>query len=240
MKTRIGRRLILLGVLLTLWLATSACSCSGLIGNARPKPSSESSTPVIIISPVPTETAMPPTATRRAPTPTTSKPTSSPTNAKSTEALKASATSAPVGLAAIPDQPNVAFVIELTQEQVNEYLAGKTYEAQGVTVKEIQVVLTAQELLCTFRATQEKTKLSAGVSVRGVPSVADGKAYFKVNDIVLDDSIKGFARLLAKAAIDEAVKQYSTPQGILVPVENVEFESIELMPGKIVIAGRTR
>jgi len=119
-------------------------------------------------------------------------------------------------------------------------LAGKTYEAQGVAVKEVQVVLTAQEILCTLHATQQQPKLSAGLSVRGVPSVADGKAYFKVNDVTLDSSVKGFARLLAQAAIDEAVKRYSTPQGILVPAENVEFESITLMPGKIAISGRTR
>jgi len=243
-----GRRFIQLGLLLLdLWLAIAVCSCCGVISNVRAKPTAESPQAAVIISPEPTETAVPPTSTPRPPTPTlrsataTTAPAQSPSliAAEPTQTPQTSSSSALGGLVAIPN-PGAAFDIEVTQEQINEYLAGKTYEAQGVVVKEVQVVLTGQEILCTLHATQQQTKLSAGISVRGVPSVADGKAYFKVNDVTLDNSIKGFARLLAQAAIDEAIKRYSTPQGIPVPAENVEFESIKLMPGKIRVAGRTR
>lgn len=126
----------------------------------------------------------------------------------------------------------------MTETELNDYLAGKVYEAQGIKIEEIQVSLLEQELLGTFRATQQQTGLSVGLSVRGVPSVAAGKAYFKVNDVALDSSVKGLARLLARAAIEEAIKQYSTPHGIPIPIEGVEFESIELSRGRLFIAGR--
>ena len=245
---RPGRWSIRLGLLLLdLWLAIAVCSCCGVISNVRAKPTAESPQ-VVIISPEPTETAVPPTSTSRPPTPTlrpataTVAPAQSPSLlvAEPTRTPQTSSSSALGGLVAIPAEPGATFSIEVTQEEINEYMAGKTYEAQGVKVEDIQFVLTEQELLCTLRITQQQTKLSAGISVRGVPSVADGKAYFKVNDVALDSSVKGFARLLAQGAIDEAVKRYSTPQGIPVPAENVEFEKIQLMPGKILVAGRTR
>ena len=260
---RPGRWSIRLGLLLLdLWLAVTVCSCCGVLSQVPARPTAESPQAVVISSPEPTETTVPPTRTVPPPTPTSLVPTStlhpptstplpktataapvqtpSPTAVKPTEAPQASSSSALGGLVTIPAEPGATFSIEVTQEEINEYMAGKTYEAQGVKVEDIQFVLTEQELLCTLRITQQQTKLSAGISVRGVPSVADGKAYFKVNDVALDSSVKGFARLLAQGAIDEAVKRYSTPQGIPVPAENVEFEKIQLMPGKILVAGRTR
>jgi len=50
--------------------------------------------------------------------------------------------------------------------------------------------------------------------------------------------VTGFVRLLAQAAIQEAINQATGEQGILVPVEGVEVLSVEVQPGVIVIRGR--
>jgi len=143
-------------------------------------------------------------------------------------------------LPAVLERANAPFAIEVTQAELNEYLAGETFDLEGAQVEDVQVTVTENGLVCSFRATQQDSGLSAGLTVRGMPTVADGAAYFRVDDVSLDPSVKGFARLIAKATIEAVIKQYSTPQGIPVPVDQVEFHDIQLMPGKILIAGRTR
>jgi hypothetical protein len=220
--------MILLAALAALWLATSACSCSGLLGNARPKPTARP-TEVAIIRTAEPEAAAEPTST---PAPTAS---TAPTLAPELDP-----TSEPGILAGLPSEADQPFTLEFTEEKLNEYLAGQTYGAQGVTVKDITVVLTGEEILCTFHASELRTGLNAGITVHAVPVVVDGAVYVQVDEVILDDSVKGLARTLAKGAIEQAVKRYSTPQGIPVPIQGMDVEKVELMTGRMIVTGRTR
>ena len=127
-------------------------------------------------------------------------------------------TARPIESIQIPTEPNKDFTLEATQEEINSYLAGKTFEQQGLEVRDVVVTLTGREISGKLVATYAEMNLSAGATVRGVPSVVDGNVYFKINDIELDDSISGIARIVAKVAIEGAIDQYSTPQGIPIPI----------------------
>jgi hypothetical protein len=76
------------------------------------------------------------------------------------------------------------------------------------------------------------------VTAVGEPYVEDGQAYVEIVSFSLDQSVTGFVRLLAQAAIQEAINQATGEQGIPVPVEGVEVLSVEVQPGVIVIRGR--
>ncbi len=218
------RRPLLIGLCLVLWLATSACSCLGILDSPRSARESETSQSVVTA----TSTWTPTPPLRATPVP----PTRAPSRAEPTPVSD--------GLPTIPAEPDTPFVIEMTQDQVNEYLRGATFQEGGVRVSDPSVVLTSREIVCSFQAWEEEWGLGVGITVRGMPTTSDGMAYFKVDDVALDDSLKGFNRLIAKAAVESAIKQYSTPLGIPIPIDEVVVQRIELMPGSILIVGRTR
>ena len=211
-------------MLIGVWLATSACSCWGILDNPRGARDAQTSPPTVTATNtrVPTYTPYPTRPTR----------TTVPAKPEPTPVLD--------DLSAIPTEPNTPFAIEMTQAKLNEYLIGETFQAQGVTVRDVRIVLAPSGLICSFQASQQESGLNVGVTVRGMPTASEGVAYFRVDDVTLDDSLKGFNRLIVKAAIKSAIKEYSTPLGIPIPVDDVEFHRIELMRGKVLIVGRTR
>ena len=128
----------------------------------------------------------------------------------------------------------------MTQQELNHDLAGRAFEEQGVVVSDIRVVLTDREVICSLQGRHRESGLHAGLAIRGVPRAVDGAAYFKVNDIALDRSLSGFKRLIVKAAIDKAIEQNATPDGVPIPIDGVAILDIELTDGAIRVTGRTR
>jgi hypothetical protein len=213
-RAKPGRRLAPVIVLLGILALVSGCAC----GNALSR--------LGLVHP--TATPLPPTATPM-PTPTPTATLLVPTRPRQGQ-----------GIAAIPDEPNAPFTIELTQQEVNEYLAGKEFTQWGVTIRDVQVTLSDNALIARFRASQVESGLSAGVTMRGVPRIAGGQLYFRVDAVTLDESIGDLARLLARATIDQAIRQYSTDDGIPVPIPNIEVQEIEVDPGMVIVTGRTQ
>ena len=216
---RIGRSAVLLGILLASWLATSACSCGSVVQNlsGRAVPRDDQASSV--------QSAEVPSAL----------PLATPTLVPTAEATPASGNAS-----AVPAEPNRSFTLELTEAQIAQELAGQIFEQQGFQARDVHVLLTTDEIICSFRAAHLESGLSTGITVRGVPVVEGGAAYLRVNDIALDKSLSGFARLVARGIIEQAIKQYSTPQGIPIPTESIEVGSVQLLSGKIIITGRTR
>jgi hypothetical protein len=148
-----------------------------------------------------------------------------------------------VGLEALFGAPVAAdtpFTIVATQAELNAYLAGNTFQQQGLTLRDVQVTITAKEVSAHAQVSQPETGINAGMTVRGVPTAVNGAAYFKINDVTLDPSVGGLTRLMAKAAIDRAIKQYSSAYGVPIPTAGVDVREILLQPGQITISGRTR
>mgnify|MGYP006975375126 CR=1 FL=1 len=182
------------------------------------------------LGPEPTATP-PPTAT---PTP---RPTATPTPVATL--LVPTRPSEGNGLG-IPAEPNAPFTVTMTDDELNEYLAEREFSQSGVQVSDVEVTITADEMIVNLFATQAESGLSGEVTVRGVPQVVDGQVYFLVGDVTLGESIRGFGRLLAQAAIDQALRQYAEEDGIPVPVEEAEIQEIALEPGAITVTGVTR
>jgi len=221
------RRLGLIGLLIAVWLATSAI-LAGLKGGGPVQPAT-------------------PIAKRLAATATivplvaTATPIPSPTLLIPTRPLTPGASSSAVsGPFSIPSEPGHAFTLEMTEAEVNEYAEAGIPSIEGVTIQDIQISLQANKVICKAQVTHEESGLKAGVTVSGAPKVVDGSAYFAVSSVELDKSLSGLMRLIAKAMIDQAIEEYSTPNGILVPVENVEFQEIQVSPGVMRVIGRTR
>ncbi len=213
-----GHRLLSVVALLGVLVLLSGCACGnalsrlGLTGpTATPTPPPPTATPMPTLTPTPAATLLVPTRPQEGD-----------------------------GIGAIPSEPDTPFTIELTEQEINEYLAEREFDQSGVTIRDIQVTVAADALIADFSASQAESGLSGGVTVRGVPQVADGQLYFRVDDVTLDESIGGFARMLATAAIDQAIQRYSTDNGIPVPIRNVEVQAIELDPGVVTVTGRTR
>ena len=218
-QASLGHRLVPVIVLLGVLALVSGCACGNALSRlglgGRPTttsaPPPPTATPTPVLTPTPVATLLVPTRPQEAD-----------------------------GFGAIPSEPDTPFTIELTQQEINEYLAEREFDQSGVIIRDVQVTVTDDALMARFKASQVESGLSGGVTVRGVPRVVDGQLYFRVDDVTLDESIGGFARLLARAAIDQAIRRYSTDDGIPVPIQNVEVEEIGLDPGMVIVTGRTK
>lgn len=224
------KKYLLIGLLLLTWLVTSACSCSGLLRRT-------SRLGRTLVAPTATPTAAPSSEKRTAtPLPTfTATATTSPA-----EAAPSPMGTAPVTPLALPESSDQPVDIRLTQQEINDYLLGQTFEQQGVAVSDIEVRIDAERITATFHVAHAESGMSGGVTVYGVPRVVDGQLYVEIQDFALDKSVSGFKRIVANSLIKAALEEYSTSHGIPVPVSDLTFETVQLMPGAIRVTGRTR
>jgi hypothetical protein len=144
------------------------------------------------------------------------------------------------GLFVVPATPGTLFTIEAADDEINEYLEGEVYEQDGSSIRDIRILFTDDEIIANGQGSYKPLNLEGGITARGVSIVSDGKVYLQVRDVALDSSLPAFTRFLAEVAIEQALRQYGTPLGIEIPIEDAEIYSIDLQPGKIVITGRTR
>lgn len=211
------KRYLLIGMLLVIWLATSACSCSGLLQGATrlgreyisptATPARGSSAEEEVSTPLPTAAA-------------TSPPE------KTVPPL-------------FPEASDESFDIRLTEQKVNEYLADQALEQEGVSISDMVATIDEERISVTFHVVHEGSGIRGGVTVHGVPRVEDGQLYVEIQDFTLDDSISGFSRIVANSLIKAAIESYEADQGIPIPVTDLEFETVQLMPGAIRVTGRT-
>lgn len=239
----------LVWLLLSLCVAMAASSC-GLVRSVRERLLPRASTPIAMLKTQPNPLRLTPLATLPPPTaipsplPTlkplsTALPTPIPTASPSV-ASKGQPSPTPAELISISDKSNMPFTTELTEAQINDYLAGKTFDQQGLTISNVRVTLPGAEMIIVCQAKHQGSGLSMGLTARGVPVIVNGQVYAKINNVTLDQSVSGFARLIAQAAIDAALKQYSTANGIPIPTEGVTVQEVRLAAGKMTIVGRTR
>ena len=130
------------------------------------------------------------------------------------------------------------FTLELTEADMREMLADQPFSHDAVTVTVEEVTLGDGQVRVQLQVSESEMGLNVGVTAVGEPYVEDGQAYVEIVSFSLDQSVTGFVRLLAQAAIQEAINQATGEQGIPVPVEGVEVLSMEVQPGVIVIRGR--
>ncbi len=135
------------------------------------------------------------------------------------------------------DEPG-AFTIEYTEEDILEMLADQSLSRDDVTVTVEEVSLGEGQVRARLQVSESQMGLDIGVTVVGEPYLEDGQVYVQIISFSLDESVSGFVRMMAQAAIQEVIDQATGEKGIPVPVEGVEVLSVEVQPGLIVISGR--
>jgi len=188
------RRILLVCVALCLWMAISACSC----GNAL----SRLTRPTVTIP-----TLAPTRQMDRVQKPPTLPPTPPPTT-RPRQAGQA-ATETPSTEQLLPNDLDRSVDMQVTEDQLNKYLAEQSFSAEGAEIEDIQATITAEDVIVTFAAKYEPLNLNAGVTVKGIPVVVDGQAYIQIQDIALDSSVPALTRMLAQVAIEQALAQRS-------------------------------
>jgi hypothetical protein len=224
-----GSRTALIAVLLCVLLVLAGCGRvidTVLHGVELLREVSLSTTPTPIPTPTPWPTATP-TATLW--------PTATPSPTSTTEAAQAR-----VPATATPTQPvdTGPFTIEITEQELNSYLKAESFSGDGLTISDVTVSLTPQEAIVNLRATHRDLGISMGVTLYGQPQVIDGTIYLRITRVELDDSVRGFTRLIAQALVEAAINQYAQPHGIPITIEGVEVEKAELAQGKLIVTGR--
>ncbi|NLG28128.1 MAG: hypothetical protein GX557_09465 [Chloroflexi bacterium] len=255
-KNRVVRMLALSGLLLAVLVSSAACCC--LLANRRsPRPTptaraagSARATATLWPTATPSDTPAPalplPTATPIVLPTALPVATLAPTLPAAVQPNTPVPPAPPVAPVApeiapgIPGTPNTPFDVLLTESQLNEYVGNQVLSAQGVEVSDPQVALAEDALLVHVNAFHSETNISMGLTVRGTPNVVDGALYVRVDDVTIDDNVRGFTRLLAGTLIETALKQYAGENGIPVPFDQVLFEQVEVTSSGVRIVGRTR
>ncbi len=143
-----------------------------------------------------------------------------------------------------PPQPSQApgpgdeVTLELTEEQLNGYLNAESFSGQGVTISDVVVSITPEEVTASLRAVQKDSGLNLGVTLHGKPQVIDGTIYLQVTSVELDDSVRGIARVLAQTVIEGVLNQYARPNGIPINIENFSVSEVQLAQDKLTVKGR--
>lgn len=174
--------------------------------------------------------------------PSVTSPTATPAPARSASAplptLAPTMTSvAELSLPAGTDQP---FVLELSEADVNGYLNAQALAQEGLEVRDVRVTLAQDEVIATLFASHAQSGLSGEVTLYGAPRVQDGQVSVQIRRVSLGTSFSGFTRLIAQRLIEEALQQADAGAGILVPIEGMAVESVEVLPGKMIVQGRTQ
>jgi len=135
------------------------------------------------------------------------------------------------------------FEVQVTEDELNERLGGETVERQGITLSAPQVTLADGELLGAVTASQAASGASVQVRFRGRPRVEDGQVRLAIEDVTLDDAVRGVTRLVLQGLIDQALEQTGAADGIALPLdglENIEIVAVRVEPGVVIVTGRTR
>lgn len=140
----------------------------------------------------------------------------------------------------LPAEAEQPFVLELSEADLNGYLSGQSLSQEGLEVSDVQVTLAQGQVIATLFASHAQSGLSGEITLYGAPQVLGGQVYVQVQSVALGPSFSGFTRLIAQRLIEEALNQADAGAGIPVAIEGMVVESVEVLPGKMIVRGRTR
>ncbi len=134
--------------------------------------------------------------------------------------------------------PEESPILELSEEEINSFLTQElaSIPSDQVQVSQVNVKITDQELLISADVFHPETGVSGVITLYGTPNVVKGMLYIQVTRIELGESFGGLTRLIARTLIEEAIQEYSTENGIPVPLEGY-IKRVTLEPGRIIIYG---
>ncbi len=131
-----------------------------------------------------------------------------------------------------------SFRLELTEAELAAFVGGGEFAQQGLSVDDMTVTITEQQVIATFNAAHADSGLSGEITMVAVPQVVNGELYLRIVDFSLGSGFSGFARLIASALIQAAIDSYNTANGIPITVNGAaEITAVELLPGKLIVSG---
>jgi len=131
-----------------------------------------------------------------------------------------------------------AFRLELGEDDISEIVSQQDLAAEGFRIRNVRATITPDQVIATFDASHAESGLSGEITVVAVPRVVEGALYLQIVDFSLGRSFSGFTRLIATGMVQTALDQYSTANGIPVPIPEVEqITSVELSQGSMVVTG---
>ncbi len=140
----------------------------------------------------------------------------------------------------LPEGTDQPFKLELTEADINEQITNEAFSQEGLEITNARVTLVQDQVLVNLYANHSESGLAGEVTLRGRPVVVDGQVYVQVDQVTLGPTFTGFVRILAEGMIKEALKQYDEGHGIPVPTEDMVVESVQVVPGKMIITGKTK
>ena len=208
---------------LGLGLVVVGCASLGLRSCRRAEPTA---TPM----PLYRETTSPPA------TPTLLPPTMTPV-AVATSASTPVDTSTPVATALASSE---AIRVEMTEAEVNEYLAGESFSQQGASISDLKVGITPEQMQIHGHVVHQATGIGGDITIRGTPQLVDGVLYFQIASVELGPQFSGLVRTVAQSMIQQAIRQQSGAKGIKIPVpppEGITLTRVTLGDGKLLLEG---
>lgn len=131
------------------------------------------------------------------------------------------------------------FRLELSEEELAIFVTEQSLGQGGLSLSDVRIAITEEQVIIRLDASHAESGLRGEITIITVPHVVEGTLYLKILDYRLGESLSGFARLIASALVKAALENYSTPDGIPVPIAGVaEIYTVELHPGSVVLTGR--
>jgi hypothetical protein len=130
--------------------------------------------------------------------------------------------------------------MEMTEEEVNAYLAGQSFSQQGAGVSDLRVKITTADMRIEGYIQHEATGFAGDITIAGVPQVVEGELYFQVTSVTLGPQFSGLVRMIAQGMIQEALKLEAGPNGLPIPVkppEGMVITSVTLGDGRLLLEG---
>ncbi len=226
------RSVFLVSLLCLLTLAAVACCCPF---GSRPEP---------VVSPTPTRTqkVVPSpmaTATRR--------PTST---AVPTPTLAAPSNPTPVAgslwdqiAASVPDEPNIAFRLTLTDEQLTQMATEGAESDSEVDLNDMAVMIHPEGMVIAATVTLEEMERALDVEIEVVPIVVDGGVRLEVTRLDLKDFPPLLSDLMTPLVADilnDKLDFFNRMQQGWDGVRALEITSLELQEGAMIVEGVTR
>lgn len=226
------RSILLLSLLCLLALAAVACCCP--LGG-RPEP---------VVSPTPTRTrrlvpspaatvTKRPTATA-APTPTVPAPSMPTPTARSLWNQIA---------ASVPDEPNTAFRLTLTDEQLTQMATEGAEMDSEVDLDNVVVMVHPEGMVIAATVTLAEADRDLDVEMEVVPIVVDGGVRLEVNRLDLKDFpplLSDLMTPLVTEILNDKLDFFNRMQRGWDGVRPLEVTSLELQEGAIIVEGVTR
>ena len=129
---------------------------------------------------------------------------------------------------------------EMTEAEVNAYLANKSFNKQGASISDLTVTITPARMQINGYVQHLSTGFAGDMIINGTPNLVNGALYFQIESVELGPQFSGLVRTIAQSVIQEAIKQESGVNGMPIPMampEGVTVTKVTLGEGKLLLEG---